>query len=419
MSILTSFKHAWNAFFNRDPTTNHRGYRTESHTSRPDRVRLSFGNDTSIVAPIYNRIAIDVSSIDIRHVRLDENGKYVEIISSQLNDCLTLDSNQDQTIRALMIDAVMSLCDEGCIAIVPVETTADPLPSGSYDISSLRVGKILEWYAKDVKLSIFNEDLNKKEEIILPKKMVAIIENPLYTVMNEYNSTVQRLVTKLNQLDVIDDQSSSGKLDLIVNLPYVIKSPAMRERADSRRADIESQLTGSKYGIAYIDGTEKITQLNRPVQNNLMASVEYLTNMLYNQLGMSKAVIEGTADEKEMLNYFNRTIEPILSAIIDEMKRKFLTKTARTQGQSISYFRDPFKLVPVTELANIGDKFTRNEILSSNEMRAIVGYKPSKDPKADELRNKNLNPKISEPGTENDKKPIKEEEQNDKKSEKK
>lgn len=416
MSIITSFKHAWNAFFNRDPTAYHRAYRTESHTSRPDRVRLSFGNDTSIVAPIYNRIAIDVSSIDIRHVRLDDNGKYIEIINSPLNDCLSLDPNQDQTIKALMIDAVMSLCDEGCIAIVPVDTTEDPIPSGSYDINSLRVGKILEWYATEVRLEVFNEDLNRKEEIVLPKKLVAIIENPLYTVMNEYNSTVQRLVTKLNQLDVIDDQSSSGKLDLIVNLPYVIKSTAMRERADSRRADIESQLTGSKYGIAYIDGTEKITQLNRPVQNNLMASVEYLTNMLYNQLGMSKAVIEGTADEKEMLNYFNRTIEPILSAIIDEMKRKFLTKTARTQKQSIVYFRDPFKLVPVTELANIGDKFTRNEILSSNEMRAIVGYKPSTDPKADELRNKNLNPKISEPEI---KKPIKEEEPNDEKKEKK
>lgn len=390
-SFVDRLYHAWNAFFSRDPTENTYQDRGYSSSYRPDRVRLTIGNERSIITSVYNRIAIDVAAIAIRHVKLDDEDRYIETINSGLNDCLSLDANLDQTGRAMIQDGAMSMFDEGCIAIVPVDTTFNPLVSGAWDIKSMRVGKIVQWFPRHVRILLYNEATGKKEEVTLPKKTVAIIENPLYAVMNEPNSTLKRLIRKLNLLDVIDDQSGSGKLDLIIQLPYVIKSDAQRARADDRRKNIEMQLAGSKYGIAYADATEKITQLNRPAENNLMKQIEYLTSMLYSQLGMTESIFDGTADEKTMLNYYNRTVEPCLSAIVDEMKRKFLTKTARSQRQSIMYFRDPFKLVPVTELANIGDKFTRNEILSSNDMRAIIGRKPSKDPRAEELRNKNLN----------------------------
>ena len=395
ISFTTRLKHAWNAFFNKDPTDYYKDVGI-SYTYRPDRPRLTRGNERSIVTSVYNRIALDASSIIIQHVRLDKNNRFLSVIDSGLNNCLTVEANIDQTGRAFIQDIVMSMLDEGCVAIVPVDTTFNPEITGSYDILSMRTGKILEWYPSHVKVRVYNEKTGHKEDIILPKSTVGIVENPLYAVINEPNSTMQRLIRKLNLLDVVDEQSSSGKLDLIIQLPYVIKSEARRQQAEKRRQDIVDQLAGSKYGIAYTDGTERITQLNRPVENNLMKQIEYLTNMLYSQLGITQSILDGTADEKTMLNYYNRTIEPILSAIVDEMKRKFLTKTARSQSQSILFFRDPFKLVPVNEISEIADKFTRNEIMTSNEIRQIVGMKPSDDPKADELRNKNLSQPKSE-----------------------
>lgn len=388
ITIGSRVKRAWNAFLNRDPT-----YRRDlgiGYSYRPDRPRLTRGNERSIVASVVNRIALDVAAIDIQHVDLDENNRFLSARKSSLNNCLTLEANIDQTARAFKQDAAMSMLDEGCIAIVPVDTLGDPIVSEAYDIYSMRVGKITQWYPKDVRVELYNEEKGYKEEVVVPKYMTAIIENPLYAVMNEPNSTLQRLIRKLNLLDVIDEQSGSGKLDLIIQLPYVIKTPARRQQAEDRRKDIEQQLSGSKYGIAYTDGTERITQLNRSVDNNLMKQIEYLTSMLYSQLGITQSILDGTADEKTMLNYHNRTIEPILSALVDEMKRKFLSKTARSQHQSIVFYRDPFKLVPVLELAEIADKFTRNEIMSTNEFRQTIGMKPSDDPRADELRNKNL-----------------------------
>ena len=395
MAFTDRLQHAWNAFLNRDPTYEFRDHGMIS-TYKPDRVRFTRGNERSIVTSVYNRIALDVSSIDINHAKLDENGRFKEVIQSGLNECLTLNANIDQTGKAFIQDIVMSMMDEGCVAIVPVDTTTNPTITGSFDINSLRTGQIIEWRPEFVKVRLYNDRTGQKEDVLLPKKSVAIIENPLYAVINEPNSTMQRLIRKLNLLDVIDEQSGSGKLDLIIQLPYVIKSEARRQQAENRRKDIEMQLAGSKYGIAYTDGTEKITQLNRPAENNLMKQIEYLTSMLYSQLGITQSVLDGTADERTMLNYYNRTIEPIISAIIDEMKRKFLTKTARTQNQSIVYFRNPFKLVPINELAEISDKFTRNEIATSNEIRQIIGWKPSDDPGADELRNKNLNQKAED-----------------------
>ena len=388
-SFSSRLKHAWNAFVNND-TTNHYRDVGIGYSYRPDRPRLTRGNERSIVNSVYNRIALDASAMDIQHVRVDKNNRFLSVIDSGLNNCLTLDANIDQTSRAFMQDVVMSMFDEGSVALVPVDTTDDPTITGSYDIDSMRTGQILEWYPKHVKIRVYNENTGQKEDITIPKSTVSIVENPLYSVMNEPNSTMQRLIRKLNLLDVIDEQSGSGKLDLIIQLPYVIKTEARRQQAENRRKDIENQLSGSKYGIAYTDGTEHITQLNRSVGNNLMTQIEYLTSMLYSQLGITQSVLDGTANEETMLNYYNRTIEPILSAIVDEMKRKFLTKTARSQLQSISFFRNPFKLVPVNEIAEIADKFTRNEIMTSNEFRQIIGMKPSDDPKADELRNKNL-----------------------------
>lgn len=390
VSIGSRLKHAWDIFMNKDPS---RYYQDSgrSYSYRPDRPRLTRGNEQSIVTSVYNRIALDTSAISIRHVRLDENDRYLEDIKSKLNECLTIEANIDQTSRAFIQDVVMSMLDEGCVAIVPVDTTFDPNVTSSYDILTMRTGKILEWRPQHVKVRLYNDRTGVKGEVVVPKSTVAIIENPLYSVMNEPNSTMQRLIRKLNLLDVVDEQSSSGKLDLIIQLPYVIKTEARRLQAENRRKDIENQLAGSKYGIAYTDGTERITQLNRSVENNLMKQIEYLTNLLYSQLGITQSVMDGTADEKTMLNYTNRTIEPIVSAIIDEMKRKFLTKTARSQQQSIKFFSDPFKLVPVNNLAEIADKFTRNEIMTSNEIRQIVGMKPSDDPRADELRNANIN----------------------------
>lgn len=405
-SWSSRIKHAWNAFLNRDPTNYNRVDVGVSYSRRPDRVRFSRGNEKTITTSVFNRIAMDASSVGIRHVRLDENGRFLEEINSGLNNCLSLEANIDQTGRAFVQDVVMSMLDEGVIAMVPVDTSFNPDTTSSYDILTMRTGKILEWYPAHVKVRVYNERTGQKEDITVPKRTVGIVENPLYAVVNEHNSTMQRLIRKLSLLDAVDEQSSSGKLDLIIQLPYIIKTEARRQQAENRRKDIESQLSGSKYGIAYTDGTERITQLNRPVENNLMKQVEYLTSMLYSQLGITQTIMDGTADEKTMLNYNNRTIEPILSAIVDEMKRKFLTKTARSQLQSISFFRDPFKLVPVAELAEIADKFTRNEIMSSNEIRQIIGMKPSSDPRADELRNKNL----SEP-TGNAKEPTKSEEE--------
>lgn len=388
LNLSTRLAHAWNAFTSRDPTQyiiTGPGY-----SSRPDRPRLSRGNEKSIATSIFNRIALDVSSVSIKHCRLDKNGRYVEDIDSGLNNCLTLEANKDQTGRAFIQDAVLSMLDEGCVALVPVETTIDPKNSNSYQIDSMRTGKITEWYPDMVRVRLYNDRTGEKEEILLPKSQVAIIENPLYAVVNEYNSTMQRLIRKLSLLDVTDEQTASGKLDLIIQLPYVIKTETRREQAERRRKDIIEQLAGSQYGIAYTDGTEKITQLNRSLENNLLKQVEYLTNMVYSQLGITQSVLDGTADEKTMLNYTNRTVEPIISAIVDELKRKFLTKTARSQLQSIVYFRDPFRLVPVNDIAEIADKFTRNEIMTSNEIRQIVGMQPSKDSKADELVNSNI-----------------------------
>ena len=401
-SFTSRLKHAWNAFFNKDPTDYFKNVGT-SYIYRPDRPRLTRGNERSIVTSVYNRIALDASSVSIQHVRLDKNNRFLSVIDSGLNNCLTVEANLDQTGRAFIQDIVMSMLDEGCVAIVPVDTTFNPEITGSYDILSMRTGKILEWYPSHVKVRVYNEKTGRKEDIVLPKSTVGIVENPLYAVINEPNSTMQRLIRKLNLLDVVDEQSSSGKLDLIIQLPYVIKSEARRQQAEKRRQDIVDQLAGSKYGIAYTDGTERITQLNRPVENNLMKQIEYLTNMLYSQLGITQSILDGTADEKTMLNYYNRTIEPILSAIVDEMKRKFLTKTARSQSQSIMFFRDPFKLVPVNEISEIADKFTRNEIMTSNEIRQIIGMKPSDDPRADELRNKNISqPKDDQTDKSND-----------------
>lgn len=388
--IGTWLQHTWNTFLNRDPTAYYKNAGA-SYSYRPERSRLSMGNERSIVNSVYNRLAIDSAAIDIKHVKLDKNERYQEEIHSGLDNCLTLSANIDQTGRAFIQDVVLSMLDEGSIAIVPIETTMDPSVTTAYDILSMRVGKIVDWFPRYVKVRLYNEETGEKEDIILPKDQVAIVENPLYAVINEPNSTMQRLIRKLNLLDFIDEQTSSGKLDLIIQLPYVVKSKLRKDQAESRRKEIEDQLVGSKYGIAYTDGTEKITQLNRSVDNNLMTQIEYLTKMLYSQLGLTEEILNGSADDKTMLNYYNRTIEPIVSAIVDELKRKFLTKTARTQGQSIMFFRDPFKLVPVNDIAEIADKFTRNEILSSNEVRQIIGFRPSSDPGADELRNKNLN----------------------------
>lgn len=389
LTFGSRLKHAWNAFLNRDPTRYYPDVGA-GNSYRPDRPRFSRGNERSIITSVYNRISLDAAAIDVMHCRLDENNRFVEAISSGLNNCLTVEANLDQTGRAFIQDIVMSMMDEGCVAIVPIDTDDDPDETGSYRIDTMRTGKILEWYPAHVRVRVYNERTGRKEDIVMSKNSVAIVENPFYAVMNEPNSTMQRLIRKLNLLDVVDEQTSSGKLDLIIQLPYVIKTEARRRQAEIRRKDIENQLSGSKYGIAYTDGTEHITQLNRAVENNLLSQIEYLTSMLYSQLGITQSILDGTADDKTMLNYYNRTIEPILSAIVDEMKRKFLTKTARSQLQSIEFFRDPFKLVPVNEISEIADKFTRNEIMSSNEIRQIIGMKPSDDPEADELRNKNL-----------------------------
>ena len=396
----TRLKHAFNAFKNnRDPTPYY-GHGI-GYSYRPDRPRLTRGNERTLLASVSNRIALDVAQMNINHCRLDENNRFLEIIDSGLNTCLTLEANIDQTGRAFIQDAVISMFDEGVVAIVPVDTTLDPSKSGSYDVNTMRTGKILEWYPKHVKVRLYNEETGNKEDIILPKKTVAIVENPFYAVVNEPNSTLQRLLNKLKLLDVTDEQTASGKLDMIIQLPYIIKSEARRKQAEQRRKDIEDQLSGSKYGIAYTDGTERITQLNRSLENNLMKQIEYLTNLLFSQLNITQSILDGTADDKTMLNYYSRTIEPIVAAIVDEMKRKFLTKTARTQKQTIMFFRDPFKLVPVNDIAEIADKFTRNEIMTSNEIRQSIGMKPSSDPKADELRNSN----ISQPAEETNNQP--------------
>lgn len=389
MGLIERVQRGWNAFRNRDPTYNFQNIGEASYY-RPDRPRFTRGNERSIVTSVYNRIALDVSNINIQHVRLDDNGRFTSVIESDLNNCLSLDANIDQTGRAFIQDAVMSMLDEGCVALIPVVTDVDPEDSSSYKIFSMRTGKIIEWRPDKVKIQAYNDLTGRREEIVLLKSAVAIVENPLYAVINEPNSTMQRLIRKLNLMDVTDEQTASGKLDLIIQLPYVIKTEARQKQAEDRRKSIEMQLASSKYGIAYTDGTEHITQLNRSVENNLMKQVEYLTNMLYSQLGITQAILDGTADEQSMLNYYSRTIEPIISAITDEMKRKFLSKTARSQGQSIMFFRDPFKLVPVNNIAEIADKFTRNEIMTSNEFRQIIGMKPSDDPKADKLWNSNI-----------------------------
>lgn len=387
-SFSDRLMHAWNAFMNKDPTT--RSFGEISYGYRPDRVRFSRGNEKTTVTSVYNRIALDASAISIFHAQMDENNRFLHEIDSGLNNCLRVEANIDQTGRAFIQDVVMSMMDEGCVAIVPVDTSINPNITTSFEILSLRTGKIIEWYPSSVKISVYNDRSGRKEEIILPKKDVAIIENPFFAVMNEHNSTLQRLIRKLSLLDVIDEQSGSNKLDIIIQLPYVVKTESRKKQAEERRKDIERQLAGSKYGIAYTDGTEKITQLNRSLDNNLLNQIEYLTNLLFSQLGITQSILDGTADEKVMLNYYNRTIEPIVSAIVEEMRRKFLTKTARSQHKSIVFFRDPFKLVPVADLAEISDKMTRNEIMTSNEIRQVIGMKPSKDPKADELRNSNL-----------------------------
>ena len=406
LTIGSRIKHAWNAFVNKDPTPKYVTYGEGSYY-RPDRIRLSRGNERSIVTAIFNRIALDVAANDIKHCKLDENDRFKEVIQSNLNNCLGLEANIDQTSRAFIQDVVMSMFDEGCVALVPVDTTENPNITNSYDILSMRTGKIIEWYPKEVKVSVYNDRTGKKETIRINKRNVGIVENPLYAVMNEPNSTLQRLMRKLVLLDSVDEQTSSGKLDLIIQLPYIIKSDARRQQANDRRQEIERQLAGSRYGIAYTDGTEKITQLNRPIENNLMKQIEYLTSMLYSQLGITQSILDGTADEKTMLNYYTRTIEPIISAITNEMKRKFLTKTARTQKQTIMFFRDPFKLVPVNDIAEIADKFTRNEIMTSNEIRQVVGMRPSTDPKADQLINSNMpqqpESKVTPPKEEHDK----------------
>lgn len=397
MGFSDRLYHAWNAFLNKDPTSY---YRTvgAGYSYRPDRPRLSQGNERSIVTSIFNRIALDVASLTFQHVRLDDEGRFLEVIDSSLNECLTVEANVDQSAQAFIQDVVLSMLDEGCVAIVPIDTTIDPTKSGAFDINSMRVAEILEWYPRHVRVRVYNDQTGYKEDKIVPKSMVAIIENPLYAVVNERNSTMQRLIRKLNLLDVIDEQSGSGKLDLIIQLPYTIKTDARRQQAEQRRKDIEQQLSGSKYGIAYTDGTEHITQLNRAVENNLMSQIEYLTSMVYAQLGMTTGVLDGSANESTMTNYYTRTVELIASVIVGEMIRTFLTKTARSQKQSIMFFRDPFRLIPMSEFAEIADKLTRNEIATSNEVRQEIGWKPSKDPTADELRNKNLNPTETKDG---------------------
>lgn len=386
-SFGTRLRHAWNAFRNRDPTFDSSSVGAGSFF-RPDRPRFSRGNERSIVTSVYNRIALDVAAISIRHVCLDENGRYRSDVDSGLNSCLTIEANADQTGRAFIQDAVMSLLDEGCVGIVPIDTETDE--SGETDILSLRTGKILDWYPEHVKVRVYNEKTGYKEEILIPKRLVGIVENPLYAVINEPNSTLQRLIRKLVLLDGVDELSSSGKLDLIIQLPYSLKGELRKRQAEDRRADVERQLTGSNRGIAYIDSSERVIQLNRPVESNLMHQIEYLTSMLYSQLGLTQSILDGTADEQAMLNYHNRTIEPIVFALVDEMKRKFLTAEARTRGESIDCFRDPFRLVPVNDIAEIADKFTRNEIVSSNEIRQAIGMRPSDDPKADKLSNSNI-----------------------------
>lgn len=389
LNIGSRLKRAWNAFTNRDPTG---GYKSvgPGYSLSPSRPRLSRGNEKSIVNAVLTRIAMDAAAIDIKHCRLDKNGRYLEDVDSPLNDCFNLSANIDQTGRAFKLDIYLSLLDEGCIALVPIDTTDNPDDTNSYDINSMRVCRILDWYPRHVRVLAYNDRTGEKEELVMPKSQVAIIENPAYSVMNETNSTMQRLKKKLSLLDATDEQSASGKLDLIIQLPYAVKGELRRQQAEERRKDIEDQLMNGKYGIAWTDGTEKITQLNRSVENNLMKQIEYLTNLFYSQLGVTQSVMDGTADEKTMLNYNNRTIEPLVAAVVDEVKRKFLTKTARTKGQSISYFTDPFKLVPVDNIAEIADKFTRNEIMTSNEIRQIIGMKPSDDPKADQLINSNI-----------------------------
>lgn len=390
-SLLERLQHGWNAFNNKDPTPYSPNIYYSGSYINQSRRRLSVGNERSIVNAIYNRIAADVAAVDIRHVRLDENGRYIETIDDNLNKCLSVEANIDQTGRAFIQDAVLSMFDEGVVALVPVDTTVNPNVSGGYDILSMRTGKILDWMPKHVRVELYNEEIGRRQEVVLPKKMVAIVENPFYSIMNEPNSTLQRLIRKLNILDAVDEQSGSGKLDLIIQLPYVIKTEARKKQAENRRKDIEMQLADSKYGIAYTDATERITQLNRAVDNNLMKQVEYLTETLMSQLGITNEILNGTANEATMLNYNNRIVAVVLTAIVEAMRRTFLTKAARTQGQSISFFQDPFKFVPVSAIADIADKFTRNEILSSNEIRGIIGFRPSDDPRADELRNKNLN----------------------------
>ena len=406
LNLGSRLQHAWDAFRNNGMVLEYADT-GPGYSYRPDRPRFSGGNERSIVTSVYNRIAMDCAAIMIRHVRLDDTGRFTEFIEDGLDYCLYQEANLDQTGRAFLQDSVQSMLDEGCAALVPVETSVNPKVTGSYDILSMRTGKILQWYPEHVQLRVYDERTGTKRNLVVPKRIVAIVENPLYAIINEPNSTMQRLIRKLNLLDVIDEQSSSGKLDLIIQLPYVVKSKARQEQAEERRRMIEDQLRNSKYGIAYTDGTEKVTQLNRPAENNLMKQIEYLTSMLYSQLGITQSIMDGTADEKTMLNYYNRTVEPIVSALADEMRRKFLTKTARTQGQSILFFRDPFKLVPVNDLAEIADKLTRNEIMSSNEIRQIVGLKPSDDPEADELRNKNLNKSTEEMTRETEQNPFK------------
>ncbi len=401
LNLYSRLSHGWNAFMNKDPTTTYQGYGA-SYSSRPDRQRLTGGNERSIINSIYNRIALDSAAVNIQHIRLDENERFLETIKSSLNECLTIEANIDQTSRAFIQDIVMSMLDEGSIAIVPVDTNLKPNETGSFEIETMRVGKIIEWYPRHVRVRVYNDRTGLKEEVTLHKKSVAIVENPFYSVMNEHSSTMQRLKKKLNLLDNIDEQVNSNKLNLIIQLPYVVKSPVRREQAEKRRKEMEDQLVNSKYGIAYTDGTEKIIQLNRPLDNTLMGQIEYLTSMLYSQLSITQSIMDGTADSTTMLNYYNRTVEPIISAVVDEMKRKFLTKTARSQLQTIAFFRDQFKLVPVNDLAEIADKFTRNEIMSSNEVRQVIGMKPSKDPKADELRNKNISIPSSDEDKSND-----------------
>lgn len=394
MRVTEQLRHAWNAFTNR-PENRHQatyaeGYSSGISSGRPDKVRRNFSNERSIISSILTRLSIDVSTVDMRHVRMDDQRRYLEDIDSGLNNCLTLEANIDQAARQFRIDMMMTLCDRGVIALVPVDTSISPTVSGGYDILTLRVGEIVSWFPYHVRVSVFNEARGVREEVTLEKKFVAIVENPLYTVMNEPNSTLQRLIRKLNLLDGSDEQVASGKLDIIIQLPYVIKSEARRQQAEQRRKDIEVQLKGSQYGIAYTDGTEKITQLNRPAENNLLTQIEYLTKLLYSQLGLTEEVMLGTADEKAMINYFNRTVEPFLTAIVEAMRRSFLTKTARSQKQTIMFFRDPFKLMPISEVAEIADKFARNEILTSNEIRQSIGMAPSKEAKADQLINSNM-----------------------------